>query len=111
MKKRRVWLSYDLGIPADYPGLYSFLDNWRAKECGSSIATFLYEYESDIFGSMKAELESLVELGKRSRIYVVTRDDEGKLRGKFLAGKRKGQPWAGYGTTDVQEDLDEEFLD
>lgn len=30
----RVWLGYDLGVKGDYPGMYAFLDDHDAIECG-----------------------------------------------------------------------------
>jgi hypothetical protein len=31
-----VWISYDLGVQADYEGMYAWLDEHQAKECGDS---------------------------------------------------------------------------
>lgn len=51
--KTVVWLSYDLGAKGDYDGLYSWLDNHKAKECGDSIAYIPWEG----FGSKEEEEE------------------------------------------------------
>lgn len=90
----------------DYSDFYEFLDNWDAKECGNDVATFVYEFESDVFGSLSDELEAAVELAKGSRIYAVTKAERGQLKGRFLKGGRRGKPWAGYGSTYTQEDVD-----
>lgn len=39
MPSKRVWISYDLGVQADYDGLYQWLDEHKARECGDSVAT------------------------------------------------------------------------
>lgn len=36
----RIWLSFDLGVSGDYEGMYAWLDDKRAKECGSSVASY-----------------------------------------------------------------------
>jgi hypothetical protein len=33
-----MWMSYDLGVKGDYEGLYAWLDDHEAKECGNSVA-------------------------------------------------------------------------
>ena len=32
------WLSYDLGVGGDYPGLYQWLDDHQAVVCGNNMA-------------------------------------------------------------------------
>jgi len=34
--KQTIWISYDLGLQGDYPGLYRWLDLHKAKECVNS---------------------------------------------------------------------------
>ena len=41
-----MWMSYDLGVKGDYEGLYAWLDDHDAKECGNSVAFLRYEYSS-----------------------------------------------------------------
>jgi len=41
--KKAVWISYDLGIKGDYQGLYSWLDDHDAIECGNSVAFIQFE--------------------------------------------------------------------
>ena len=105
--KKFIWLSYDLGVTGDYEGLYSWLDDRGAKECGDSVAYFPFSHDGDMIESLKADLGSVVSLNKRTRIYVVYKD-EGKLKGRFIIGGRKRAPWEGYGAHEEQdEDGDE----
>ena len=101
--KSTVWLSYDLGVSGDYEGIYSWLENHGAKECGSSVA-FLksYEFEGDLLESLKADVGEAVTLNRRSRIYVIFSED-GRTRGRYLVGKRKSPPWTGFGDQFEQE--------
>ncbi|MYC27292.1 MAG: hypothetical protein F4X63_04750 [Nitrospira sp. SB0662_bin_26] len=102
-----IWLSYDLGIKGDYQGIYSWLDDHGAKECGDSVAALSFSYEGgDFFEALKADLEADVSLDRHSRIYVV-RQENGKLKGRFLFGKRQRAPWTGYGTY-LEQDEDED---
>lgn len=91
-----IWMSYDLGVSGDYEGLYAWLDNHEAKECGNSVAWFRFSHGGDLLTSLKAEIEGAISLNKRSRIYVIYKDDEG-ARGRFIIGGRKGAPWYGHG--------------
>ena len=43
MVKQLVWLSFDLGVNGDYDGMYTWLDAYKAKECGDSMATFFFQ--------------------------------------------------------------------
>lgn len=101
-----IWLSYDLGVSGDYEGLYSWLENHGAKECGSSVA-FLknYEFEGDLLESLEADVRDAVTLNRRSRIYVIF-DDDGRLRGQYVVGKRKAPPWTGFGD-ELEQEADE----
>ena len=104
--EKLIWLSYDLGIRGDYQGLYSWLDDHAAKECGDSVASLRFLYEGEDFSeALKTELKEEVSLDKHSRIYIVWREN-GKLKGRFLFGKRKRAPWTGYGT--LLEELEDE---
>ncbi len=105
--KKLIWLSYNLGIRGDFEGMYAFLDANGAKECGDSLAAFSYEYDSDLVGSLTAELKQHVAFDKRARVYLIYRSDDGKLNGRFLIGKRKGAPWMGHAPTQgTEEDVD-----
>lgn len=92
-----VWLSYDLGVQGDYEGLYQWLDNQDAKECGNSVAVFSYPYDASFPENLAENLQREVEIIKRSRIYIFYHDPESKkAKGKFLFGTRKAPPWSGY---------------
>lgn len=96
----RIWLSFDLGVAGDYEGMYAWLDDKGAKECGNSVASFMFPSDNgDPVTSLKSEIEDAVTLNKRSRVYVVY-GHEGKYKGRFVVGGRKNPPWDGYGTHD-----------
>ncbi len=105
MKKENIWLCYDLGVRGDYSGIYAWLDEHDAKECGDSTAFLKYEYESDLIAEIKRDLSDTVELSKRDRIYLIRMCDD-KIKGQFLFGKRKASPWEGYGTKDSESEED-----
>ena len=93
-----IWISYDLGVSGDYEGMYEWLDDHCATECGSSFS-FVNEHDhdgDDLLQALKRDIQGSVEIGKRSRIYVLRRID-GREKGSFLFGRRKGAPWKGYG--------------
>lgn len=93
-----IWISYDLGVSGDYEGMYGWLDDHCATECGSSVA-FVKQYEhdgGDLMQALRRDIQGSVEIDKRSRIYVIRRVD-GREKGSFLFGRRKGAPWEGYG--------------
>lgn len=94
--KHFVWVSFDLGVSGDYQGMYAWLDGHGAKECGDSVACFLYEHPtSDLLQDMKTDLENNVEIeAKKHRVYVIRLVD-GKMKGSFLFGRRRNAPWAG----------------
>ena len=98
-----IWMSYDLGVSGDYEGLYAWLDNHEAKECGNSVACFRFSHGGDLLTSLKIEIEGSVSLNKRSRIYVIYTDDEG-MKGRFIIGGRKGAPWHGCGMHEAAVD-------
>ena len=93
----RVWLSYDLTVKGDYENLYIWLDEKNAKECGDSVATFLYEpiSEENIKNEIKNSIESAVTINKNDRIYLIYKKSNGKYSGSFIFGHRKSNPWEG----------------
>ena len=104
--KKLIWLSFDLGVRGDYEGLYAWLDDQNAKECGSSVACFWFSHDGEaLCESLKAEIEDAVALDKRSRIYIVYQKKM-RLRGHFLIGRRKSAPWVGYGLHEEYDDVD-----
>lgn len=99
-----VWITFDLGIRGDFEGIYEFLDAHGAKECGDSVAAFNYEYKNDLIRELTIDLEKAARFDKRSRVYVIYPSEQGKHKGRFIIGKRKPPPWAGYGALNVDEE-------
>lgn len=107
--KKAIYLSYDLGLKGDYNGLYTWLDSLDSRECGNSVALFQMEFEKNdhnfIYEALKTELLENVNLEANDRIYVILRDKEGLLKGKFIFGGRKKAPWDGFAVSgDDSED-------
>lgn len=105
--KTWVWISFDLGVSGDYEGMYTWLDNHGAKECGDNVAFLKYEPQGDLVEALKKSLKNSVDLTKKSRVYVIYRTEGSRLRGVFLFGKRRRAPWTGYGAAEEQESADE----
>ena len=97
--KKTLWLSYDLGVRGDYEGLYTWLDGKNAIECGDSLAFIKTDISDDIIESLKKDIEEHIETNKKTRIYIIYRDNN-KMKGKFLIGSRKAAPWTGYAGAD-----------
>jgi len=78
--RKAIWLSYDLGVKGDYEGLYAWLDDLEAKECGDSLAFFNYEIDDDrnLIEKIKEDIENNIALTKRDRIYIIFRNAERK---------------------------------
>jgi len=101
--KQSIWISYDLGIKGDYPGLYRWLDSHKAKECGNIIAFLSYEYKSNLIKEIIVDLKKAIEFKNGDRVYIVyTESKEGKQHslGRFIVGNRKSSPWFGYAPMD-----------
>jgi hypothetical protein len=99
-KNDRIWLSYDLGLKGDYAALYEWLDEKDARECGDSVATFMSNMNLD---QIRDSLLEILGDSPKARIYIITRD----TGGKFLVGKRKAAPWAGYFENALESVLDQ----
>ena len=113
--KKAIWLSYDLGIGGDYPGLYKWLDNHKAVECGDSVAFFKYLIDKErlekISKVLADDIKESVSLRSGDRLYAVYRKVEGSnssVKGSFIYGRRKSNPWEGYGDYESQIDDDGE---
>ncbi|HUT97619.1 MAG TPA: hypothetical protein VM054_00925 [bacterium] len=106
MEKQRIWLSYDLGIEGDYESMYFWLDSHEARECGDSVASFVYIFRHDLIEEIKSDLEANVNLRKKDRVYIIFYDTVKKsLRGGFIFGGRKRHaPWFGYAIRTTPEE-------
>ncbi|NIA10710.1 MAG: hypothetical protein GWP10_13530 [Nitrospiraceae bacterium] len=106
--KKAVWLSYDLGIKGDYEGLYAWLDDLEAKECGDNLVFFNYDINSseNLITEIKEDIKNKVSIAKKDRIYIISEDTKRNIKGKFIFGKRKSSPWTGYGTKEAKIDED-----
>lgn len=99
-----IWLSYDLGIKGDFQGLYSWLDDHRAKECGNNVAYLNYSFtgaETDLVQSLRKDLMASVDFKPSDRVYIVHLTkvgDNHKVQGRFIIGNRRSNPWVGYGS-------------
>jgi hypothetical protein len=102
-----VWISFDLGVSGDYEGMYAWLDNHAAKECGDNVALVKYESRGDLVAELREEVKTNVRLASRSRIYVIYRGDDTKIKGTWLVGSRKQAPWTGYGSLENEGTTDE----
>jgi hypothetical protein len=114
MKKIAIWLTYDLGVGGDFQGLYSWLDDKKSIECGNNNAYFKYSFsdaitsDDQLLAALKAELEEKVSFKAGNRIYIIRKSiDTGKSTGSFVIGKRKANPWEGFGTKS-EATIDEE---
>ena len=61
-----IWISYDLGVSGDYEGMYEWLDDHSATECGSSVA-FVKQYEhdgDDLMQALRRDIQGSIEIDK-----------------------------------------------
>lgn len=96
-----IVISYDLGLKGDYSGLYMWLDEHNAIECGNNLAALPYEAEDNsfeiVYTQLKKELGERINIDKTDRLYMIMQDgNEGKMKGRFVFGNRKRAPWEGY---------------
>ncbi|MDR1553115.1 MAG: hypothetical protein LBS69_06605 [Prevotellaceae bacterium] len=104
--KTSIWLSYDLGIRGDYSGLYQWLDNLDAVECGNNVAFFKMNIDNeDLIEKLKSEISKNVEVKNGERFYVIYKKADGKYAGKYIFGNRKANPWEGYKQKPTNEDV------
>jgi len=114
-KKKAIWLSYDFGLKSNYSELFTFLDNYKAKDCGNGLAYFIYDNEgmlsSDaLIDKLKAEINDVVKPSVSDRIYVIWKDDEKSVlsvKGRFIFGARKAPIWNGYSNRGENKQEDE----
>ncbi|GHT52024.1 hypothetical protein AGMMS49982_11170 [Bacteroidia bacterium] len=101
-KEVSIWMSYDLGVGGDFEGLYAWLDDHGAIECGNNVAHFKYKSafttDKEFAHFLKQDLTAKVKFTATNRIYIVRPTENGKTIGTFIVGKRKASPWEGFGT-------------
>ena len=103
-----VWISFDLGVGGDYEGMYAWLDDHSAEECGDSVALVKnYEYSKDFVAELREDIKTDVKLTSRARIYAFYGGDDGNVKGTWLVGRRKKAPWTGYGSLEEESSTDE----
>lgn len=103
--KQIIWLSFDLGLRGDYEGLYAWLDQHGAKECGEGVAFLHYPHDGETLpDKVKADLEKSITFDKRSRLYVIWRNRKGVMKGRFIVGARRAAPWVGTAPGGTVED-------
>ncbi len=109
MAEIQVFLSYDLTFNSDYDGLFKWLDNHNAENCGQNFCEFAYKFNSDklpkqdknasinsLFSMINDDISKNVKLNNGDRIFVVSSYDN-TMFGGFLTGSYAPKPWAGYG--------------
>jgi hypothetical protein len=107
--KRAIWISYDFGVRGDYEGIYAWLDEHGAIECGDSMAFLKYECSGDLIEAIKKDIKDSVDVKKKTRIYVIWRDTSTKkMKGRFIFGTRKSPPWTGYAS--CEEAIEDEEI-
>jgi hypothetical protein len=110
--KRAVWISYDLGVQGDYEGLYAWLDEHQAKECGDSLAFLNYEYAGSLLDALTSDLQKSLQITKRTRLYVIYREQETKkMKGSFIFGGRKAPAWSGFAVSVGSADIESADID
>jgi hypothetical protein len=113
--KKAIWLAYDLGLKGDYTGLFAWLDNHDAIECGNGLAFFRIDWDKNKIKQGRIEyivfsdIVKSISLSKTDRLYMIWKDDStNKMRGTFLSGSRKQNPWQGYGKQPETKTFDSE---
>jgi hypothetical protein len=105
--KTAVWISYDLGIRGNYAGLYAWLDEHDAKECGESVAFINYAHNGNLREKITTEIKQALQNETGARIYLIYRDHKSnKNKGAFIIGGRRASPWTGYSSKNV-DNIDE----
>lgn len=104
--KKSVWLSFDLGVKGDYTSLFEWLDSQGAEECGPGLAYFQFDVKEDFLAEIEAEIKEVVQIDSRSRIYIIFRGQENRIKGRFIIGGRKAAPWSGFAQSNGGVDED-----
>jgi hypothetical protein len=93
----RYWISFDLGLMGDYSHIYEWLDAQNAEECGSGTAAVVSAKPLD---AIIAEVQDLFKDTPRARVYILSRQPDGRFGGKFIVGNRRKAPWSGFAVRD-----------
>jgi hypothetical protein len=99
-----VWVAFDIALGGDYDGLFEWLDEYDAKECGDNLAFLQFDCFGDVIQALKKSLEEAVDFKDRDRVYVITKKPDGGYRGKFIIGRRRRAPWLGASLFDSFDD-------
>jgi len=103
--RKRYWLVFDVGLSASYDKLFAWLDKHDAKECGDNIATFL---SNKSFQTLEKDLQRILRASRGMRAYLIgKKDTSGGITGRFVFGRRKDAPWAGFGSSAISGEQDE----
>jgi hypothetical protein len=118
--KVSIWMTYDLGVGGDYQGLYAWLDDHEAIECGDGTAYIKYDVpdsvtsDKDLVACLQKDIKERVDIPQNDtkyRIYIVRKslekDKKNRPVGSFVIGRRKANPWVGFGTKNVKNAPDE----
>ncbi|MDH5414633.1 MAG: hypothetical protein OEW87_10890 [Flavobacteriaceae bacterium] len=109
MSKSTIWIHYDFGVLGDYESFYQWLDKQEAKECGDGLALLKYEYSGNLIESLKSELDGSIIVTKKTRMYVIYRDQQSqKMKGVFIFGGRKTPVWSGFFRKNEEDLIDYE---
>ncbi|MBK7566220.1 MAG: hypothetical protein IPI31_00180 [Bacteroidetes bacterium] len=117
MTRKAIWISYDFGLKGDFTGLFTWLDNHDAVECGNGLAFFRYDISDtngktdteSLIKKITADIKDTVKLSKSDRVYIVVKDSHtNKVKGEFINGNRKQSPWEGYGKLKGDNIIDSE---
>lgn len=111
IRNKSFWLNYDLGLRGNFSGLFTFLDNNNAIECGDGLAYFTYDNKDllnieTLIEKIKNELIDLISPTSTDRVYIIWKEGL-KVNGRFILGKRKSAPWTGYGNKGINEQNEE----
>lgn len=116
-KNKAIWISYDFGLKGDYTGLYTWLDNNNAVECGNGLAFCNFETSnlpsttssSEMIKNIEKDLKDHIKLSKTDRLYIIWKDSlTQKVKGEFVSGARKQSPWEGFGKLNNVKSIDTE---
>ncbi len=100
-----MWLTYDLGVGGDYNGLYSWLDDHEATECGNNVAFFKFQFaktintDDEFAKLLVSDLKKTIKFTPSNRLYILFKSlEKENTVGRFVIGKRKASPWEGFGS-------------